>query len=384
MARKTLRWLPAVVVPAVIIAGALVVPLTANAAADLPAKTPQQLLELVGQNTVATLSGTVEQTSKLGLPELPTSGKSAAGASGGTGSALDPASLLELLTGSHTARVYLDGPDQARVQVLDQLAERDVVRNGRDVWLWDSSHQAATHVTLPEHQATPGTGASTSPQDSTGTPTPTEALTPAQLAKQLLAAVDPSTAVTVGGDTQVAGRGAYTLVLDPRSSTTLVHSVSIAVDAKTGLPLSVTVTARGQKDPAFQLAFTKLSLDKPSGSRFTFVPPKGATVTEQPLPAALGKAGWRADSSKTDRAAMPHPSVIGTGWDAIAALPAGSVPAELTASPLFGELTESVAGGRLLSTSLLTVLITDDGRVFAGAVPAQALNSAASAASTGQ
>ncbi|MGO4690040.1 LolA family protein [Glaciibacter sp. 2TAF33] len=365
MASKTVRWMPALVVPVVIVSGALVLPLTANAASDLPDKTPQEVLALVGESSVTALSGTVEQTSKLGLPELPaTDPSNKPGLS--SGSAMDAASLLELLTGSHRARVYLNGPDQAHVQILDQLAERDMIRNGSDVWLWDSSDRAATHVTLPA----PGQRGSAEPQDSQA---PAEAQTPAQLAKRLLAAVDPSTTVAVGADTRVAGRAAYTLLLDPRSSTTLVDSVSIAVDAETGLPLSVAVNARGQKDPAFELAFTALSLEKPAESRFSFTPPKGATVTEQTLPTGPGTGDAPAEHQA---GALPEPTVIGTGWDAVAALPAGSVPPELTASPLFGQLTESVDGGRLLSTSLLTVLITDDGRVFAGAVPVQALRDA--------
>jgi outer membrane lipoprotein-sorting protein len=379
MARKLLRWLPAITVPAVIAAGALVMPLTANAASDLPHKSSQEVLELVAQSTVTALSGTVEQTSKLGLPQLPSTGSSGgpSRAPGGSGSssALDPASILELLTGTHTARVDLNGPDKQHVAVLDKLAERDVIRNGSDVWLWDYSKQTATHVTLPAHKAAE-------------TDAPTDAMTPAQLAKKLLASVDPTTHVSVGADTKVAGRDAYTLDIQPRSNTTLVSSISIAVDAKTGLPLSVLVTARGQKQPAFELAFTKLSLEKPSDSAFTFTPPKGAKVTEQALsaPSTMSEPKGEVQQGAESRgevpngevkdSARPRPSVIGTGWDAIVALPAGSVPADLTASPLFSQLTESVSGGRLLSTSLLNVLITDDGRVFAGAVPRQALTDA--------
>ena len=36
-------------------------------------------------------------------------------------------------------------------------------------------------------------------------------------------------------------------------------------------------------------------------------------------------------------------------------------------------VTSAVDGGRVLQTSLITVLITDDGRVLAGAVPAARL-----------
>jgi hypothetical protein len=38
-----------------------------------------------------------------------------------------------------------------------------------------------------------------------------------------------------------------------------------------------------------------------------------------------------------------------------------------------------VAGGRLLSTSLLNILLTDDGRAFVGSVPVERLQAVATA-----
>ena len=72
--------------------------------------------------------------------------------------------------------------------------------------------------------------------------------------------------------------------------------------------------------------------------------------------------------------------MIGSGWDAVLAVPAGEDAdqlAELTASPLYTQLTDAVDGGRALSTTLVSVLITDDGRVFAGSVPVERLQAAA-------
>ena len=52
---------------------------------------------------------------------------------------------------------------------------------------------------------------------------------------------------------------------------------------------------------------------------------------------------------------------------------------DVTSSPLFGQLTTRVDGGSLLQTTLVSVLLTDDGRVFAGAVSADTLEAAAAA-----
>ena len=351
MSRTWLKWMPAVAVPAVIVAGVLAVPLQAGAAVDLPDKTPQDVLELAAGSSVDTFSGTLEQSSELGLPEIPSTGDA------GTAEFAD---ALDLLTGSHTVRVYQNGADQSRVQVQDTMSERNLIRNGSDVWLYDSADNTATHTILPA-DATRSDGAET------GT-----SYTPSELAQKFLDEVTPSTEVSLAENTQVAGRTAYELVLTPTSTDTLVGSVSIAVDSETGLPLRVQVEAQDASEPAISVAFTTLSLDAPPADLFSFTPPAGATVTEQALP---GK----------DAAAHPDGeehgvTVLGTGWDAVVALPAGedaAALADLTASPLYTQVTDAVDGGRALSTTLVSVLVTDDGRVFAGSVPVERLLAAA-------
>ncbi len=359
MTRLWLRWLPAVVVPAVIAAGALAGSFQASAADNLPTKTPEQVLAMVGADTVKAFSGTLEQTSELGLPQLPAGVPSS---SAGTASALD------LLAAPHSARVYFDGPANVRVQVMDQLAERDVIRHGNDVWTYSSKDNAATHETLPAAGA-----------DGKTAPATPQLQTPDLLAQRMLAALDSSTAVTVGQDTSVAGRPAYALVLTPRNADTLVGSVSIAVDSQTGMPLSVAVQARSQETPAFRLAFTDLLLQSPSADLFTFTPPAGAHITQRALPQHSGQLphAEHAMPGGNSGSATPPRTVSGTGWDTVIGLPATAVPADLTASPLLAQAARAVDGGRLLSTSLVNVLLTNDGRVFAGSVPLARLQAAA-------
>jgi outer membrane lipoprotein-sorting protein len=344
MSRTWLKWMPAVAVPVLIASAAVAVPLSANAAVNLPTKTPAQVLALAAGEKVSALSGTLTQTSNLGLPSLPTTG---ADASAG--------SALELLTGSHNARIFVDGSTKQRVQVLDNMAERDLVRNGSEVWLYDSKKKTAVHSTLTAHAAKA---------------TEDYVTTPDQLAAKFLASVDSTTTVSLGSDLRVAGRTAYDLVLTPKASDTLVGSVSIAVDSATGLPLSVDVFARSQKAPAFSVGFSKLDLAAPDSALFAFTPPAGAKVTEM----APTADSARPAPSKTDAA---KPTVSGTGWDAIVALPAGKGALSATSSPLFGKLTTPVSGGHLFHTSLVNVLLTDDGRVFAGSVPVAKLQAAA-------
>jgi outer membrane lipoprotein-sorting protein len=347
MSNRLLRWLPAVVAPVAVAAVAVAVPLSAGATANLPEKSPQQVLELVAKSaSIAGFSGTVQQTSDLGLPQLP------AGLSSGSGADATSANAVELLTGSHTARVFESGKDERRVQVLDSMGERDVVRNGNDVWFWDAKHNTATHVAVPE-RSTAGTT--------------TEVPTPADAARRALAAVDGTTGVTVSGTAKVAGRDTYELLLTPKSSGTTVGSVRIAVDAVTGLPLQVQVTARGDTSPAFSVGFTEIDLAQPAASLFTFQPPTGATVHQQALP--------QHSSAPSDG---KKPTVTGSGWDSVVTMDAGvSAVSGITSDGVFQQLTKPAEGGRVLSTTLVNVLVTNDGRVIAGAVPVSRLEAVA-------
>jgi outer membrane lipoprotein-sorting protein len=363
--RNWLRWVPAVAVPAVIAGGVLVGSLPASAGNPLPAKTPQQVLAMIAQHQEQSFSGTLEQTSELGLPQLPKTGPEAAS---------PDTAWLELLSGPHTARVYLDGPDNARIQVMDRLAERNAVRHGNDLWFYNSKDNSAAHAQLPA-------GAAGHDQTKPG-----NMRTPEELAKTLLNKLSDTSDVAVGADVNIAGRTAYNLVLTPKSSVTLTESIAISVDGANGLPLSVELKARGHSEPAFRVAFTSLSLDTPDSSVFAFSPPPGATVKEIPVPAHRPEA-------KDSKAKSGHPSVTGTGWESVIELPpqarqqgstsdappsAGSGLASGSgAGALLEQAAVAVPGGKLLSTALFNVLILDDGRVFAGSVPLDRLQSAA-------
>lgn len=406
MNRAWKRWVPAAAVPAMIAAGVLVGSIPARAGDPLPAKSPAEVLTLLGQHSTRTFSGTLEQVSELGLPDLP-----AGAPASGPVSAGGPASIIELLTGEHSARVYMDGPAKMRVQVMDRLAERDVIRRDHDVWFYNSKDNSAAHLTLPAVasdlplQVPKGPGAlpgqNGSGQNGSGQEGPvpdqsTQAFpTPDDLAAKFLAKVDSSTAVTVGPDVQVAGRSAYSLELAPRTDGTLLAKVVIAVDGQTGMPLRVTVSARGQVKPAFESGFTSLSLAAPEDATFNFAAPPGVTLKELPapsMPAVPGKPGLVApDHVPGDPAGQrhhdgPRPAVTGEGWETVVGFPAATdgqgaqLAQTILKDPLLSQAAVVVPGGRLLSTSLVNVLVTDDGRIFVGMVPVERLQAAAGAA----
>ncbi|MEI5583727.1 MULTISPECIES: LolA family protein [unclassified Agromyces] len=411
---------PAIGVP-VAVTAAVLVPLQATAAVDLPDKTVEELIEFAESSDVDALSGTIEQRSELGLPGL--GGLTGGGDDDDYGSdAAASAGLDELLalaTGSFDANVYLDG-DLARLQVLDRMAERNVYLGPDEAWFVDSETETATRLTVPDDADLEGIeadleaeadrlAAEAKAKAEAELPDGEELPTPQQLLDRALERLDETTEVSVGADGRVAGRDAYELVLEPRTDETLIGEIRVAVDGENGAALAASVTARGAIEPAFSTGFTDVSFAAPDASVFAFEPADGFAVTEEelPVPTAEEWAQWKADAETRaegdDGAApdapgdLPEPVVHGEGWatvvelDAAAAMQAlGEHAAEAEggagaaaagpseeqlaeASDAFEALTTPVDGGRALQTSLLSVLITDDGRVLAGSVPVDTL-----------
>jgi outer membrane lipoprotein-sorting protein len=351
------RWVPFASVPLIAVAAAIAIPLSTNAAQDLPEKTPEELLTFVAQSDVGAFSGEFTQTSDLGLPDLSALGGSGAGAMGGDSSI--GGAIMELATGSHDARVYVDADNGARLQVLDRLGERDVIATEDDgLWVYDSGEKTALHVT-----------ATGDVPDSPSSP-PTDVPTPSSVAEGLLASLDDTTTVAVGSTATVAGRSAYELILTPREDASLVDSVSVSIDGETGLPLGLAVTADGSSAPAVSVAYTSIDFSTPDADLFSFTPPSGVEVTEKTV-STDDHSDHAAPESGTE--ALPGATTSGSGWTTIVELPAG----DASAFEGLEAVTTAVDGGRVLSSSLVNVLFTDDGRVLAGAVSTNALEAAA-------
>jgi outer membrane lipoprotein-sorting protein len=357
------RWaLPAGAV-VLIAAGSLVASRTASADSGLAPRTAAQLLVDVQQSATRQLSGTVVQTANLGLPDLSGLAGQASGSPAANGGA---ASLTSVVSGTHTWRVWSNGPTQARVALVGGSGESDVIRNGKDVWVWSSAGKSAVHTTLTvKDQAKPG-----APQLS-----PTDIpKTPDEAAQKALAAIDPTTQVTTAGTAVVAGRQAYELVLQPRTKDTRVAQVRIAVDAEKQVPLRVQVYSTKLANPAVEVGFTAVDFAAPDARQFAFTPPPGTTVTE---------GDSSAHSGTTPAATTPEPKVVGTGWTSVVVAHLPAQAAGVTDDPKVKGLLGSVpkvsgdwGSGRLVDGTLFSAVLTDDGRVAVGAVATEALYAA--------
>ncbi|MER5684491.1 DUF2092 domain-containing protein [Streptomyces sp. NPDC002205] len=398
--RRAARYVVPVAVAGVAAATIGLVPALADSGdPDLPKITAQQLIEKIAASDTEQLSGTVKISTDLGIPSLGgLAGSLAQGGGDGPrgGSSADPQEkLTELASGTHTLRVAADGPDKQRVSMLDSAAEYSVIRNGDQVWAYDSKSNEAYHATGDKASGhAEKRGEATTPD---GVPT-----TPKAFAEEALKTAGPTTSVTVDGTAQVAGRDAYKLVIKPEQGGSTIGAITIAVDAKNGVPLKFTLSPSSGGKAVIDAGFTSVDFAKPAGSSFTFTPPKGAKVTEADDAKAQQQAGKQTPEFKVpggpagldELAGGKGAKVIGEGWSAVAeieapggrAIPTSSKsgdvpPAAQQFLDSFGDkVTGKFGSGTVFKTRLVNALMTDDGKVYVGLVTKDALVRAANSA----
>jgi outer membrane lipoprotein-sorting protein len=311
--------------------GLVAIPTGAGAAPELPPVSAEDLVASVGQTAPGPFNGTVEIDNALGLPAI-------------------PGAPAQLANGSSQVRIWSDGANRGRVALPSDQGEKTLVSDGTTAWAYDSADRTAVQTPVVPHE----------PQAADPTKTATDAI--AQLRQ--------TSSVSVDGTAEVAGRPAYELVLSPNpSERTLLREVRIAVDAEKRVPLRLTVLANGSTDPAFELGFTDLTFGPQDPNLFTFTPPPGTTVTDGP----------QHDKPQGRPAGAQQPTVVGDGWDTVvvAQAPQGDKP---EGAPDLTQLGTPVSGpwgsGRSVTTAVASVIVTDDGRIAAGAVPEQVLTEA--------
>jgi outer membrane lipoprotein-sorting protein len=403
------RWLPAILAP-VLVASSVFVTSGQATAVDLPNKSAAEMLAMINTDENISFSGRVIKKADLGLPPMNLVPDISQSMVDSMAERLpeemaefipqasiegELALILEFLAGTHRANLYVDGPTRARLQVLDLLSERNFIRNGKDLWFYDAAKSKVTHTEIDlvrEAKAKEDAKAwiLANPNEF-----PFDVTSPMSVAQYFLNEADATTNFAVDEDANIAGRDAYQLVMTPKSDGSLVESVKFGIDAQTGLPLAVTIQAVGQEDPAFEIAFETISFEAPAASLFEFTPPQGSLVekidgAELEKRLAEKASDRNLDPSSISSALTPEMEeraeaeaqrLKKEGWSAVVEIPADEVPAEflaeLRSNRLYEELTRKVGGGRIFSTALFTVLFTDDGAVYAGAVTLEKLLEAA-------
>jgi outer membrane lipoprotein-sorting protein len=318
--------------------GMLAVPGGAGAQPQLPPVAPEDLVgSVLAHADPGPFNGTVTLTNDLGLPALP--------------------DLPQAADGTSTARIWSGGDHKGHVQLPSDSGERTLVSDGTTHWAWNSADHTVVRGPVDQQQhATPAD--------------------PTAAASKAVADLRASSTVAVDGTAEVAGRAAYELVLTPApTERTLLREVRVAVDAEKRMALRLTVLAAGSTEPALQVGFTDLTFGPQDAALFTFTPPPGATVIDDPArdPAAR---------------ARPDSTTVGDGWDAVRIMRRPAAPTSTTPAPAAPDapdlsavgsaVTGTWGSGRLVTSAVGSAIITDDGRVAVGAVPEQVLTEALS------
>jgi outer membrane lipoprotein-sorting protein len=396
------RWVPAAVVASLITAGTIVLPMQANAV-DLPDLTPQQVMLLM-DGQIQGFSGTIVKTSELGLPPIQLSSmmdedmikemeeKLPEGFEDFVPTLIEQnliTQAVELIAGTHKIRVYAS-PEGTRVQILDPMKQRDLIVNKDEFWFYDSRKATAITGTfdmeINQADVDKAEADAEAKLAEYAASIQLDISNPEAVANYLMESIGESTTVSVGKDHMVAGRTAYQLIAQPNADNSLVESVVISVDSETGMALDVKVYSVEQEAPAMHVGFESISFEIPAASTFSFTPPAGTTVETFETPADLEaeleklkaegasmteeeKLAYKAEL-EAKYADQPKPEVIGQGWESVMYLSAipSEVPMELLENELFADLMTTVSGGKVFSTPVLNVLITDSGEIYAGAV----------------
>ncbi|HZD80977.1 MAG TPA: hypothetical protein VE646_13185 [Actinomycetota bacterium] len=305
---RVIRSRSALVLGALVLVLALVAGLGAVQAEprpDLPPVGPKRLiastLEAIAQR--GPVSGEVHTHVDLGLPQLP-------------GNLAGPSGPADVLLSDQTFRVWRSA-DGVRVAQVLPFGERDAVGNATDAWFWDSQRFTAWHASVPAQ-------AGSSPQiPSLGDLT--------DLVGTTLRRLQPYAEVRVTDPVMVAGRSAYVLRLVPSSGDTLIGHVDVAVDARTRVPLRISVVAAGGSAPVIEAGFTSVSFGPIDPQMFSFSPPQGATVKQVRPHTGMEPAAPEHGASSGDLPAGVR--VFGRGFGTVLAIRVDTVPQDL--GPLF-------------------------------------------------
>ena len=160
----------------------------AGAQPALPPVSPEDLVTSVLKAQPGPFEGTVQLDNELGLPALP--------------------DLPQAANGTSTAQVWSGGEGKGRVQIPSPTGERTLVSDGTTFWAWNSDDRTVTKGTRQPDQ------------------NQTQMADPTKAATDALAALQPTSTISVDGTDEVAGRPVYDLVLAPKpTERTLLREV---------------------------------------------------------------------------------------------------------------------------------------------------------------
>jgi hypothetical protein len=288
--------------------------------------------------------GYAESDGGLALPELPQLG-----------------TISDLLSGSTMIRTWYSSPDLWRSDVVTVTGEQDVYQTELGTITWNFETGQITQVLGDPKVRLPRA----------------DDLVPPQLAQRLLHTAAAGDKLVSLPARDVAGISAAGLEIRPVSPNTTIARVDIWADPATGVPLQVTVYARGSASPVITSRFLDVKLTQPADSAVNFIPADN-------IPISTAKAS-DINALLDSRASVPLPATLaglpaapalegygasvggyGTGFDTFAVLYLGDQLGDsaFAAAKTAGAapVTFAHGTGALIRTPLLSVLLASSDR----------------------
>lgn len=287
--------------------------------------------------------GYAENDGGLDLPQLPQLG-----------------AVGSLLSGSTMIRTWYAGPAQWRTDVVTATGEQDMYQTAEGTTSWDFETGQITEVVGDPQVRLPR------PDD----------FVPPALALRVLDTAAPTDPVALLAPRRIAGIDADGIELTPKTPDTTIGRVDIWADPATGVPLEVSVYARGASSPVIATRFLDVELTAPAASTVAFHPAPGLAISSVatsdveslldnravfPLPATLGGQAQTATLNSFGAGVAGY----GTGFSTFAVLALGDrvgdsafSAAQSAAAPV--KFTDGT--GELIQTPLLTVLLARSDR----------------------
>lgn len=147
-------------------------------------------------------------------------------------------------------------------------SDAQLLSDGHQVTLFDSGTNTVYKADLPAGDK----------QDS-GAAMKEQPPSVAEIQKQLTKVMEHAS-ISGAQPSDVAGRPAYTVRIEPKQNGGLVGGAELAWDAIHGSPLRVAVYAKGDSSPVIELKVTDISYGPVSSSVFDVAPPAGAKVMD--------------------------------------------------------------------------------------------------------
>jgi outer membrane lipoprotein-sorting protein len=209
-------------------------------------------------------------------------GSSALGLLGASGS--------PLLSGA-SGRLWLTSDGHLRLELQSDAGDAQIVYDGTNLTVYDSSSNTAYSLTLPAPAASATQGQPPS------VPEIDSALT------QLAGLANVSSATP----DNVAGQPAYTVDVSPNANGGLVGGAELSWDAMTGVPLHFAVFAKGDTSPVLDLTATDISYGAVPASDVNISPPAGAKLVTLTLPTGGAEAAGTTPVTGLDAVAAAVP-----------------------------------------------------------------------------